>query len=196
MAEKKKAGRIRKFVDRVRKKVVPTFGEQFDKARKEKKKTFRSTRDDTKKGKLEYSTMKKKEVAKKIARQEREYAKNTGGKGGGADSGAKPEYERATGTKLSARGKAFRDARKAGKKEFTFEGKKYSTRMKGEKEKKPLFTGKGIKKNINLSMPELSGKTSKKIKRAVRGNTTGFDIQGARKGGLIRGIPKLAKKGF
>ena len=56
MAEKKPAGRIRKFVDKVRKKVVPTFGEQFDKARKEKKKTFRSTRDDTKKGKLEYSS--------------------------------------------------------------------------------------------------------------------------------------------
>ena len=46
MAEKKPAGRIRKFVDKVRKKVAPTFGEQFDKARKEKKKTFRSTRDD------------------------------------------------------------------------------------------------------------------------------------------------------
>ena len=182
MAEKKPAGRIRKFVDKVRKKVAPTFSEQFGKARKEKKKTFRSTRDDTKKGKLEYSTMKKKEVAKKIARQEREYAKNTGGKGGGADSGAKPQYEKATGSKLSARGKAFRDARKAGKKEFTFEGKKYSTRLKGEKPKK--------------IMPELSAKTSKKIKRAVRGNTTGFDIQGARKGGLIRGIPKLATKGF
>ena len=52
------------------------------------------------------------------------------------------------------------------------------------------------KKMVNISKPELSGKTSKKIKRAVRGNTTGFDIQGARKGGLIRGIPKLAKKGF
>jgi hypothetical protein len=194
MAEKKKAGRFRKFVDKVRKKVAPTFGEQFDKARKEKKKTFRSTRDDTKKGKLEYSTMRKKEVAKKIARQQKEYAKNTGGKGGGADSGAKPQYEKATGTKLSARGKAFRDARKAGKKEFTFEGKKYTTRLKGEKEKKPFIDMK--KKVVNISKPELSGKTSKKIKKAVRGNTTGFDIQGARKGGLIRGIPKLAKKGF
>jgi len=194
MAEKKKAGFFRKTIDKVRKKVAPTFSEQFGKARKEKKKTFRSTRDDTKKGKLEYSTMKKKEVAKKIARQEREYAKNTGGKGGGADSGAKPQYEKATGSKLSARGKAFRDARKAGKKEFTFEGKKYSTRLKGEKEKKPFIDMK--KKMVNISKPELSGKTSKKIKRAVRGNTTGFDIQGARKGGLIRGIPKLAKKGF
>jgi len=196
MAEKKKAGRFRKFVDKVRKKVAPTFGEQFDKARKEKKKTFRSTRDDTKKGKLEYSTMRKKEVAKKIARQQKEYAKNTGGKGGGADSGAKPQYEKATGTKLSARGKAFRDARKAGKKEFTFEGKKYSTRMKGEKEKKPLITGKGFNKKINISKPELSGKTSKKIKKAVRREYKGFDGVSARKGGLIRGIPKLATKGF
>ena len=177
MAEKKKAGRIRKFVDKVRKKVAPTFGEQFSKARKEGKKTFRSTRDDKKKGKLEYSTMKKKEVADKIAASKRETSRATGKK----DTST---YEKATGTKLSARGKAFRDARKAGKKEFTFEGKKYTTRLKGEKEKKLL------------QMPELSGKTSKKIKRAVRGNTTGFDIQGARKGGLIRGIPKLAKKGF
>ena len=175
MAEKKPAGRIRKFVDKVRKKVAPTFGEQFSKARKEGKKTFRSTRDDKKKGKLEYSTMKKKEVADKIAASKRETSRATGKK----DTSA---YEKATGTKLSAKGKAFRDARKAGKKEFTFEGKKYSTRLKGEKPKK--------------IMPELSGKTSKKIKRAVRGNTTGFDIQGARKGGLIRGIPKLAKKGF
>jgi len=177
MAEKKKAGRIRKFVDKVRKKVAPTFGEQFAKARKEGKKEFRSTRDDTKKGKLRYSTMTKKEVADKIAAGRRDDAKvqpNAPKKKG--------TYEKATGTKLSARGKAFRDARKAGKKEFTFEGKKYSTRMKGEKPKK--------------IMPELSGKTSKKIKRAVRGNTTGFDIQGARKGGLIRGIPKLATKGF
>ena len=197
MAEKKKAGFFRKTIDKVRKKVAPTFSEQFGKARKEKKKTFRSTRDDTKKGKLEYSTMKKKEVAKKIARQEREYAKNTGGKGGGADSGAKPQYEKATGSKLSARGKAFRDARKAGKKEFTFEGKKYSTRLKGEKEKKPLITGKGFfGKKINISKPELSGKTSKKIKRAVRREYKGFDGVSARKGGLIRGIPKLAKKGF
>jgi len=182
MAEKKKAGFFRKTIDKVRKKVAPTFGEQFDKARKEKKKTFRSTRDDTKKGKLEYSTMRKKEVDARIKKSKAADAKVRSGKGGGADSGAKPEYEKATGTKLSARGKAFRDARKAGKKEFTFEGKKYSTRLKGEKPKKII--------------PELSGKTSKKIKRAVRGNTTGFDIQGARKGGLIRGIPKLAKKGF
>ena len=189
MAEKKKAGRIRKLIDKGRKKFLPTFDEQFDKARKEKKKTFRSTRDDTKKGKLEYSTMRKKEVSDKIAAGRRDDAKvqpNAPKKKG--------TYEKATGTKLSARGKAFRDARKAGKKEFTFEGKKYTTRLKGEKEKKPFIDMK--KKVVNISKPELSGKTSKKIKKAVRGNTTGFDIQGARKGGLIKGLPKLAKKGF
>jgi|TARA_R100001198_G_scaffold30072_1_gene15778 hypothetical protein len=192
MAEKKKAGRIRKGIDKIRKKIAPTFGEQFAKARKEGKKEFKSTRDDTKKGKLRYSTMTKKEVAKKIAAGKRDDAKvqpNAPKKQG--------TYEKATGTKLSAKGKAFRDARKAGKKEFTFEGKKYTTRLKGEKEKKPLITGKGFfGKKINISKPELSGKTSKKIKKAVRGDTTGFDIQGARKGGLIRGIPKLARKGF
>ena len=189
MAEKKKAGRIRKGIDKIRKKIAPTFGEQFAKARKQGKKEFKSTRDDTKKGKLRYSTMTKKEVADKIAASKREDARvqpNAPKK--------KATYEKATGTKLSARGKAFRDARKAGKKEFTFEGKKYSTRLKGEKEKKPFIDMK--KKVVNISKPELSGKTSKKIKRAVRGDTTGFDIQGARKGGLIKGIPKLAKKGF
>ena len=167
MAEKKKAGRIRKFVDKVRKKVAPTFDEQFDKARKERKKTFRSTRDDTKKGKLEYSTMRKKEVAKKIAKSKAADAKARSGKGGGADSGAKPQYEKATGTKLSARGKAFRDARKAGKKEFTFEGKKYTTRLKGEKEKKPLisvhdFLVKKLLTFLNLNCQE---KLLKKLKK-------------------------------
>ena len=61
---------------------------------------------------------------------------------------------------------------KAGKKEFTFKGKKYNTRVKGEKEKKPLIEGKGFfGKKINISKPELSGKTSKKIKKFVRGDT-------------------------
>ena len=192
MAEKKKAGKIRKAIDKIRKKIAPTFGEQFAKARKEGKKEFRSTRDDTKKGKLRYSTMTKKEVADKIAASKRDDAKvqpNAPKK--------KAVYEKATGTKVSNFGQAFRAARKAGKKEFTFKGKKYNTRVKGEKEKKPLITGKGFfGKKINISKPELSGKTSKKIKKAVRGDTTGFDIQGARKGGLIRGIPKLARKGF
>jgi hypothetical protein len=196
MAEKKKAGFFRRTIDKVRKKVAPTFDEQFAKARKERKKTFRSTRDDTKKGKLEYSTMKKKEVASKIAKSKAADAKARSGKGGGADSGAKPVYEKATGTKVSNFGQAFKAARKAGKKEFTFKGKKYNTRVKGEKEKKPLITGKGFNKKINISKPELSGKTSKKIKKAVRREYVGFDGVSARKGGLIRGIPKLAKKGF
>ena len=144
--EVKKPGKIKSFFGKVRKKIAPTFGEQFGKARKEGKKTFRSTRDDKKKGNLEYSTMKKKEVAGKIGMQKRDTTKATGKK----DTAS---YEKATGTKLSARGKAFKDARKAGKKEFTFEGKKFSTLLKGEKSKK--------------IMPELSGKTSKKIKKFI-----------------------------
>ena len=146
MAEKKKAGCLRKLSDTGINKIVPTFDEQFDKAKKSGKTTFRSTRDDKKKGNLEYSTMKKKEVAGKIGMQKRDTTKATGKK----DTAS---YEKATGTKLSARGKAFKDARKAGKKEFTFEGKKYSTRLKGEKQ--------------NKIMPELSGKTSKKIKKFI-----------------------------
>ena len=42
MAEKKKAGRIRKGIDKIRKKIAPTFGEQFAKARKEGKKNLRA----------------------------------------------------------------------------------------------------------------------------------------------------------
>jgi hypothetical protein len=83
-----------------------------------------------------------------------------------------------------------------GKDTFTHKGKKYSTLLKGEKKKKPLITGKGLNMKINISKPELSGKTSKKIKKAVRREYKGFDGVSARKGGLIRGIPKLATKGF
>ena len=39
MAEKKKAGFFRRAIDKVRKKVAPTFDEQFDKAKKSGKKT-------------------------------------------------------------------------------------------------------------------------------------------------------------
>ena len=90
--------------------------------------------------------------------------------------------------------------------------------MKGEKKKKPLISGKGFwGKKINISKPELSGKTSKKIKRFV-GAKGGGRIAGAArraqehgwyspdmgmkgrrmyaKGGLIRGKPKLAVKGW
>ena len=170
--EKEKPGIIKETIGKVRKKFIPTFGEQFKKARDEKKSKFTSTRDDTKKGKLEYSTMTKPEVKKKIAKSKAADTKARTGKGGGADSGAKPVYEKATGTKVSSFGQAFAAAKKAGKNEFTYKGKKYNTRVKGEKPKKIL--------------PELSGKTSKKIKKFV----------GARKGGLIRGIPKLATRGY
>jgi len=169
--------KIRSGVDKVRKKYIPTFGEQFNKAKKEGKKTFKSTRDDKKKGKLEYSTMRKKEVSDKIAAGRRDDAKvqpNAPKKKG--------TYEKATGTKISSRGQAFAKARKEGKKTFMYNGKKYTTMLKGEKKKKLL------------QMPELSGKTSKKIKKVVRGDD--FRNVSARKGGLIRGIPKLATKGY
>tara|TARA_R110002074_G_scaffold305273_1_gene476507 strand:+ start:58 stop:573 length:516 start_codon:yes stop_codon:yes gene_type:complete len=77
-------------------------------------------------GKLEFSTMKKEDVAKKIARQKRDEARATGKK-------SKAVYEKATGTKVSSRGQAFAKARKEGRDSFTFEGKRYSTRLKGEK---------------------------------------------------------------
>lgn len=77
-------------------------------------------------GKLEFSTMKKEDVAKKIARQKRDEARATGKK-------SKAVYEKATGTKVSSRGQAFAKARKEGKDSFMFEGKRYSTRLKGEK---------------------------------------------------------------
>ena len=168
MAEKKKAGFFRRTVDKVRKKIAPTFDEQFAKAKKEGKKTFRSTRDDKKKGKLEYSTETKAErkaAQKRMTNRER------------AMTGDKSKQ-------LSDKGAAFKLARKMGKDTFTHKGKKYTTLLKGEKKKKLL------------QMPELSGKTSKKIKKAVRGEYKGFDGVSARKGGLIRGIPKLATKGF
>ena len=180
MAEKKKAGFFRRTIDKVRKKVAPTFDEQFAKAKKEGKKTFRSTRDDKKKGKLEYSTKTKAEVKaaqKRLTNRER------------ARSGDKSKQ-------LSDKGAAFKLARKSGKDTFTHKGKKYTTLLKGEKKKKPLITGKGFNKKINISKPELSAKTSKKIKKAVRREYKGFDGVSARKGGLIRGIPKLATKGF
>ena len=50
-------------------------------------------------------------------------------------------------------GEQFDKAKKSGKKEFTHKGKKYKTLLKGEKP--------------NKIMPELSAKTSKKIKKFV-----------------------------
>ena len=77
-------------------------------------------------GKLEFSTMTKKEVDKKIARQKRDETRATGKK-------SKAVFEKATGTKVSSRGQAFAKARKEGRDSFMFEGKRYSTRLKGEK---------------------------------------------------------------
>ena len=150
-------------------------------------------------GNLEFSTMTKKEVDKKIARQKRDEARATGKK-------SKAVFEKATGTKVSSRGQAFAKARKEGRDSFTFEGKSYSTRLKGEKKRK--FINKSgndstLKKvgdlltNTKIAYtPELSGKTSKKIKKIVRGNNEGFGDVSARKGGLIQGFPRIAKRGY
>ena len=171
LGKSSKVGKVRKTIGKVRKKFVPTFDEQFADAKKSGKKTFRSTRDDKKKGNLEYSTKTKAEVkAEKKRMSDRERAR----------VGDKSKQ-------LSEKGAAFKLARKMGKDTFTHKGKKYTTLLKGEKKKKPLISGKGFfGKKINISKPELSGKTAKKIKKFV----------GARKGGLISGVPKLATKGF
>ena len=130
-------GKKKNVIQRLRKKFVPTFGEQFDKAKKEGKKTFRSTRDNTKKGKLEYSTKTAAEVkAAKKRMSDRERAR----------VGDKSKQ-------LTDFGAAFKLAKKMGKKTFTHKGKKFSTLLKGEKP--------------NKIMPELSGPTSKKIKKFV-----------------------------
>ena len=133
----KKPGIIRKAIGNVRKKFIPTFGEQFDKAKKSGKKTFTSTRDKSKKGKLEYSTKTAAEVkAAKKRMSDRERAR----------VGDKSKQ-------LTDFGAAFKLAKKSGKKEFTHKGKKYKTLLKGERPDK--------------IMPELSAKTSKKIKKFV-----------------------------
>ena len=133
----KKPGKIRSLIGKIRKKIAPTFGEQAEKARKEGKKVFRSTRDDTKKGKLYYSSKTADQVKaeqKRLSNRER------------AMSGDKSKQ-------LTDRGAKFKLARKMGKKTFTHKGKTYSTLLKGEKPSK--------------IMPELSAKTSKKIKKFV-----------------------------
>ena len=132
--------KIRDKADKVRKKYIPTFGEQHSKAKSEGKKTFKSTRDDTKKGNLEYSTETKAERSKAqkiMSNRER------------ARVGDKSKQ-------LSEKGAAFKLAKKMGKDTFTHKGKKYTTLLKGEKKKKLL------------QMPELSGKTSTKIKKIIR----------------------------
>jgi len=135
--EVKRPGKVRSFFGKVRKKIAPTFGEQGAKARKEGKKVFRSTRDDTKKGKLYYSSKTADQVkAEKKRMSDRERAR----------VGDKSQQ-------LTEKGAAFKLARKMGKKTYTHKGKKYSTLLKGEKP--------------NKIMPELSGKTSKKIKKFI-----------------------------
>ena len=132
-------GKKKNVIQRLRKKFIPTFDEQFADAKKKGKKTFKSTRDDKTKGKLEYSTKTAAEVkAAKKRMSDRERAR----------VGDKSKQ-------LSEKGAAFKLARKSGKKEFTHKGKKYSTLLKGEKP--------------NKIMPELSGKTSKKIKKFIGG---------------------------
>ena len=201
-SSKKSPGKIKKAIGSLRKKWMPTFDEQFSKAKKEGKKTFRSTRDDKKKGNLEYSTKTKAEVKAEQKRHTNRERAMTGDKS----------------KQLSERGAKFKLAKKMGKDTFTHKGKKYTTLLKGEKKKKPLISGKGFwGKKINISKPELSGKTAKKIKRFV-GAKGGGRIAGAArkaqehgwyspdmgmkgrrmyaKGGLIRGKPKLAVKGW
>jgi len=133
----KKPGKVRSLIGKVRKKFLPTFDEQFSDAKKSGKKTFTSTRDKSKKGKLEYSTKTAAEVKaeqKRMSNRERARVGDTS-------------------KQLSEKGAAFKLARKSGKKTFTHKGKKYSTLLKGEKP--------------NKIMPELSGKTSKKIKKFI-----------------------------
>mgnify|MGYP003123992207 CR=1 FL=1 len=112
--------------------------EAFAKARKDGKKTFKgdfsksaidkgSAAGQKTAGDLEFSSMTKEEVAKKIKK-----AKESSGRRPN-DSRPKAVYEKATGTKVSSRGQAFAKARKEGKDSFMFEGKRYSTRLKGEK---------------------------------------------------------------
>ena len=135
--EVKRPGKVRSLIGKVRKKFLPTFDEQFSDAKKSGKKTFTSTRDKSKKGKLEYSTKTAAEVKaeqKRMSNRERARVGDTS-------------------KQLSEKGAAFKLARKMGKKEFTHKGKKYSTLLKGEKP--------------NKIMPELSGKTSKKIKKFI-----------------------------
>ena len=174
---KTEAPKKKNIFQKIRAKIAPTFSEQFKKAKDAGKKTFKSTRDDKTKGKLEYATTDKKDVAKKIASNTAAEAKRKEGKGGGADSGAKGVYNKATGSAVSSRGQAFAKARKEGKKTFMYNGKSYSTLKKGEKP--------------NKIMPELSGKTSRKIKRFVGANGGRTNYRG---GGLaVAGFGKVMK---
>ena len=110
-SSKKSPGKIKSTIDKVRKKWLPTFDEQFSKARSEGKTKFKSTRDDKKKGKLEYATTTKKEADRAKAFNKR-IDKKTGAKRVRKEG---DKYESTTGTKLSSFGSAFSAAKKAGK---------------------------------------------------------------------------------
>ena len=115
-------------------------------------------------GKLEFSTMNKKEVANKIKKSKERSGQRPN------DSRPAPKYEKSTGTKVSARGQAFAKARKEGRDSFTFNGKSYSTRLKGEK---------------RPATPRIKSQAAK----------SGGMIRGYSSGGSVRGIG-IAQRGF
>ena len=244
---KKKASTEKKpgFIKRILHKIRPqTFSETYKKAKDEGKKEFTSKLAKEKgggwfsgpKGKLHYAATKKEDVAKKIAKSKAADLKAKEGKGGGADSGSKKKavYEKATGTKVSEKGQAYAAARKAGKKFYTYKGKKYTTLMKGEKPKKiwPEFSGvtvKDIKKRIGRQgggriadaarraqihgfyspdmgmegrgpgMPGPNVTGGRDPRMAMRGRSPGPGMargRGYAKGGLIKGKPKIAVRGW
>ena len=171
-----KRGIIKRSLDKLRKKIIPTFTEQHKKAKDAGKKEFTSTRDETKKGKLHYHTGTKEEAQKALKKESR-----------------REKAIRKTGQRkqvgLTDKDAAFKTARKSGKKTYMHKGKKYTTLLKGEKPNKWL--------------PELSGKTSKKIKRVLKQHGGSAAQQhytqhgyGPTKIKLIKGQPKLAVKGW
>ena len=119
-------------------------------------------------------------------------------------------------------GSAFSAAKKAGKKEFTWKGRDYTTVTKEDRQKslkkesrKEKFTRKeGTGEGGGLTDKEAAFKTArkqfgshkvykhkgKKYISDVKGDKPrreGYDsLVMAKEGGLIRGIPKLAKKGW
>ena len=115
-------------------------------------------------GKLEFSTMTKKEVANKIKKSKERSGQRPN------DSRPAPKYEKSTGTKVSARGQAFAKARKEGRDSFTFNGKSYSTRLKGEK---------------RPATPRIKSQAAK----------SGGMIRGYSSGGSVRGTG-IAQRGF
>ena len=201
----KEGGGVKKegIISRLRKKFLPTYSEQFTKAKKAGKETFTSTRKKKKGsgwtgeelGKLHYAVADKPKVEKKIAKAKKAEAKIHSPQ----KSEKKTVYEKATGTKVSEKGQAFAAARKAGKDTYMHKGKKYTTLMKGEKKKKPLIDWK--KKVVNIPKFELSGGSAKKIKtfvsgkkkEAVKGKKKIKTFVGAQAGGRIADAARRAQ---